>query len=390
MPNKTKASLKVLVETSMAAFPKDAWSGFMDGHPFDPFMSYDFLKSLEDSGSVSASSGWAPCHIAVEGPGGEILAFMPCYLKGHSYGEYVFDHAFAQAYESAGGRYYPKLQTAVPFTPVTGRRVLLAQGAAADEIYPLLFAAAQQLARSNRASSWHMTFPAKSEWDAFGKLGLLQRTDTQYHWHNRGYESFDNFLSELASRKRKTVRKEREQALASDLEIEWLSGKDLTEAHWDAFFGFYMDTGSRKWGSPYLNRKFFSLIGERMAEHVLLVMAKRGGDYIAGALNFIGGDTLYGRYWGCVETHSFLHFEICYYQAIEYAIAHKLPHVEAGAQGEHKIARGYLPETTYSLHYFADQGLRRAVAHYLERERLAIASEQTQLQEMAPYKKSCQ
>jgi predicted N-acyltransferase len=311
---------------------------------------------------------------------------MPSYLKSHSYGEYVFDHAWAQAYERAGGRYYPKLQSAVPFTPVTGPRMLVRSGFPESEARAHLAAAAIQTVKRYRASSWHVTFAMKEEWAALGALGLLQRTDTQYHWHNRGYENFDAFLAALSSRKRKTIRKEREQARASGITIEWLTGSDIAEEHWDAFFAFYMDTGSRKWGSPYLNRAFFSLIGERMADRILLVMARREGSYVAGALNFIGGDTLYGRYWGCLESHNFLHFEACYYQAIDYAIANKLAHVEAGAQGDHKLARGYAPETTYSLHYLADPGLASAVANYLGQERKAVEREQAAMSEALPYK----
>ncbi|MGO9986798.1 MAG: GNAT family N-acetyltransferase [Rhodomicrobium sp.] len=357
------------------------------GRPYSPFLAHAFFLSLEESGSASAKKGWLPCHLALREAGGALAALMPCYLKSHSYGEYVFDHSWAQAYERAGGRYYPKLQTAVPFTPVTGRRFLVRPGFAEGEARAQLAAAAVEAARQYKASSWHVTFAAKEEWEELGELGLLQRTDTQYHWHNRGYETFDGFLAALASRKRKTVRKEREQARASGVALEWLTGSDIKEAHWDAFFAFYMDTGSRKWGTPYLNRAFFSLIGERMADRILLVMGKRDGAYVAGALNFIGGDTLYGRYWGCLEAHNFLHFEACYYQAIEYAIANKIAHVEAGAQGEHKLARGYSPETTYSLHYFADPGLGAAVASYLQHERRAIEREQEAMSEALPYKK---
>jgi uncharacterized protein len=357
------------------------------GSPYNPFLDYAFLLSLEESGSASAKKGWLPCHLALKDREGTIAAVMPCYLKSHSYGEYVFDHSWARAYEAAGGRYYPKLQTAVPFTPVMGRRILVRPDFPLNEACAVLASAAAQSAKKFKASSWHVTFAAKEEWETLGSLGLLQRTDTQYHWHNRGYEGFDDFLGTLASRKRKTVRKEREQARASGVTLEWLTGSDIKEVHWDAFFDFYIDTGSRKWGTPYLNRTFFSLIGERMADRILLVMGKRNGSYVAGALNFIGGDTLYGRYWGCLETHNFLHFEACYYQAIEFAIANKLAHVEAGAQGEHKLARGYVPETTYSLHYFADPGLASAVERYLRHERSAIEREQQVLSEALPYKK---
>ncbi len=356
--------------------------------PYNPFLAHAFFLSLEESGSASARTGWLPCHLALRESCGALAAVMPCYLKSHSHGEYVFDHSWANAYDRAGALYYPKLQTAVPFTPVPGRRILVRPGFPEEEARAALAFAAAETAKQYRASSWHVTFAAKEEWEALGKLGLLQRTDTQYHWHNRGYESFGDFLTALASRKRKTVRKEREQARASGVTLEWLTGSDIKEAHWDAFFAFYMDTGSRKWGTPYLNRTFFSLIGERMADRILLVMGKRDGAYVAGALNFIGGDTLYGRYWGCLETHNFLHFEACYYQAIDYAIENKLAHVEAGAQGEHKLARGYAPETTYSLHYFADPGLASAVASYLRQERKAIEQEQEVMSEALPYKKS--
>ncbi len=355
--------------------------------PYNPFLAHAFFLSLEESGSASAKKGWLPRHLALEDENGAIAAILPCYLKTHSYGEYVFDHAWAQAYEQAGGRYYPKLQSAVPFTPVSGRRFLVRPGFPEGEARAYLAAAAAETAKQHGASSWHATFAAREEWEELGQTGLLQRTDTQYHWHNRCYENFDGFLAALSSRKRKTIRKEREQARASGVTVEWLTGRSIEAAHWDAFFAFYMDTGSRKWGTPYLNREFFRLVGERMADRILLVMGKRGGAYVAGALNFIGGDTLYGRYWGCLETHNFLHFEACYYQAIEYAIVNKLAHVEAGAQGEHKLARGYEPETTYSLHYFADAGLSAAVANYLRHERRAIAKEQEIMSEALPFKR---
>jgi predicted N-acyltransferase len=357
------------------------------GAAMNPFVTHAFLKALEDSGSVGPGTGWAPAHLVLKRTGGGIAAVMPCYLKSHSYGEYVFDHAWAAAYRAAGGLYYPKLQTAVPFTPVTGPRLLIRDGIETGLAARLLTGAAVELARVNHASSWHVTFAPRDEWETLGELGLLQRNDTQYHWQNEGYATFDDFLAALASRKRKTVRKERAQARESGIEIEWVTGRDITESHWDAFFDFYLDTGSRKWGSPYLNRAFFSLAGAAMSESILLVMCKRGGRYIAGALNFIGSDRLYGRYWGCIETHPFLHFEACYYQAIDYAIAHRLAYVEAGAQGEHKLARGYVPETTYSLHWFADPGLAQAVSRFLDQERRAVGREQALLAEMTPFRK---
>lgn len=387
--NDSSAAWSVSVLRSVRDVRQEDWDHCANppGETYNPFLAYAFWLSLEESGSAAANKGWVPCHLALKEGDGGLAAIMPCYLKSHSYGEYIFDHSWAHAYERAGGRYYPKLQTAVPFTPVTGRRLLVRPGFPEHEAHALLAAAAVEVAKQNRASSWHVTFATKPEWDSLGKLGLLQRTDTQYHWHNRGYASFDDFLATLASRKRKTVRKEREQAKTSGVDIEWVTGSSIEESHWDAFYAFYMDTGNRKWGTPYLNRKFFSLVGERMANDILLVMGKRNGAYVAGALNFIGGDTLYGRYWGCLESHNFLHFEACYYQAIDYAIANKLAHVEAGAQGEHKLARGYAPETTYSLHYFADQGLASAVERFLCQERSAVEREQELMSQALPYKK---
>ena len=353
----------------------------------NPFISHAFLKALEDSGSATRETGWLPQHLLYEDSAGCLQACMPCYLKSHSQGEYVFDHGWAEAYMRAGGRYYPKLQASVPFTPVTGRRLLVRAGASPIERDAVLLEAGQTLTRELGVSSLHITFMTRAEWELAGTLGYLRRTDQQFHWLNESYETFDDFLGALSSRKRKTIRKERRAALEDDIEIEWVTGGDLTEAHWDAFFEFYTDTGDRKWGTPYLTRECFSLLGETMADALLLVMAKLGGRYIAGALNVIGADTLYGRYWGATETHDFLHFEVCYYQAIEYAIAHGLARVEAGAQGGHKLARGYLPAETYSAHYIADPGLRRAVADYLARERQAVAHEAALLTEESPYRR---
>jgi uncharacterized protein len=383
------AAWKVSVLTSVRDIAGDQWDACANppDRPYNPFLAYDFWFALEESGSAAHRKGWAPCHLVLKDTHGAAAAILPCYLKSHSFGEYVFDRAWAAAYERAGGLYYPKMQSAVPFTPVSGRRILIRPGVPEAEAHAALVSAGAELAKRNRASSWHITFAVKEEWEALGGLGLLQRTDTQYHWHNRGYESFDDFLAALASRKRKVVRKEREQARASGVSLEWLTGSDIKEAHWDVFFKFYMDTGNRKWGNPYLTRKFFSLVGERMADRILLVMGKRNGAYVAGAMNMIGGDTLYGRYWGCLENHSFLHFEACYYQAIDYAIANKLAHVEAGAQGEHKLARGYAPETTYSLHYFVDPGLASAVENYLRQERQVVEREKEILTDALPYKK---
>jgi len=353
---------------------------------FNPFVSWDFLQALEESGAVSARSGWMPRHLVLEG-GAEPVGFVPCYVKSHSQGEYVFDWGWADAYERAGGQYYPKLQVSVPFTPVTGPRLLTRPGPGAAERKRLLAAGLVELGRRLGTSSVHLTFLPEADWSMLGDIGFLQRTDQQFHWTDAGFGDFEGFLGALASRKRKAVRKERRDALAGGIDVEWLTGRDITEAHWDAFFAFYMDTGSRKWGRPYLNRRFFSLLGDRMGEHVLLIMARRGGRYIAGALNLIGSDTLYGRYWGSIEEHPCLHFEVCYYQAIDYALAHGLRRVEAGAQGAHKLARGYMPQTTYSAHHIADKNLRRAVENYLVQERREVAYQGEALAGHAPFRR---
>ncbi|MBX3525371.1 MAG: N-acetyltransferase [Hyphomicrobiales bacterium] len=355
--------------------------------PFNPFLTHAFLSSLEESGSATPRTGWSGAHILVENAAGRLLACAPAWLKSHSQGEYVFDHGWADAYERAGGAYYPKLQVAVPFTPVTGRRLLLADDAGAAETAALL-QGLRAVVRKTGASSIHITFPTRPEWEALGTAGLLQRTGQQFHFFNRGYGTFDDFLADLASRKRKAIRKERATALAPGIEIEWVTGSDLKEAHWDAFFAFYMDTGSRKWGRPYLTRAFFSLLGERLADRVLLVMAKRGGKYIGGALNLIGDHALYGRNWGAIEEHPCLHFEACYYQAIDFAISKGLKRVEAGAQGEHKLARGYRPVPTYSAHEFANASLARAVSDYLERERRHVAATIEAYEDYAPFRRS--
>lgn len=353
----------------------------------NPFISHAFLLALEESGSATRETGWLPQHLLLEDSSGTLIACMPCYLKSHSQGEYVFDHGWADAYLRAGGRYYPKLQASIPFTPVTGNRLLVRAGDDARERKALLLQAAVQVTDRLGVSSLHVTFPTRDEWQLAGELGLLQRTDQQFHWQNEHYGNFEDFLGVLASRKRKTIRKERREALADDIEIEWVTGSDLTEAHFDAFFAFYMDTGSRKWGSPYLTRNCFSLLRETMGDRILLILARRAGRCVAGALNFVGADTLYGRYWGGIEDHPFLHFEVCYYQAIEFAIAHGLKRVEAGAQGAHKLSRGYLPAETYSAHYIADPALRRAVADYLKRERRAVAQGIALLTEDSPYRR---
>jgi predicted N-acyltransferase len=354
--------------------------------PHDPFVSHAFLKALEDAETVTRRTGWVPQHLLLE-QGGRLTGVMPLYVKGHSKGEYIFDYGWAEAYERAGGNYYPKLQCAVPFTPVPGRRLLVEPGEGSVERERMLLAGAIEVAKRGGMSSLHVTFCSEGEWTRAGEAGLLQRTDKQFHWHNAGYATFDDFLASLASRKRKAIKKERAGAIEGGLVIERVTGADITEAHWDAFFKFYMDTGGRKWGRPYLNRKFFSLLGAAMADRCLLVMARRGGRYVAGALNLIGGDCLYGRYWGTTEHQPFLHFEICYYQAIEFAIEHRLPRVEAGAQGEHKLARGYLPTPTYSVHWIGDPGFRKAVARYLDDERRYMAQQREALAEYGPYKR---
>ena len=377
------------VAASIAAVPAAAWDACAnpDAAAFNPFVAHAFLKALEDSRSVGAGTGWRPSHLVLQDETGALAAAAPAYVKHHSQGEYVFDHAWAEAYAQAGGRYYPKLQIAAPFTPVPGPRIFARPGANAIANRMTIAAAAIELCERLGLSSAHVTFLDAAAQAELAPLGYLARTGQQFHWRNDGYATFDDFLGRFASRKRKAVKKERTEAHSAGVEIEWLSGADITEAHWDAFFAFYMDTGNRKWGRPYLTRAFFSLVGASMPERCLLVMAKRNGRYIAGALNMIGGDCLYGRYWGAIEHHPFLHFEVCYYQAIEFAIAHGLARVEAGAQGEHKLARGYLPVATYSAHWIADEGLRNAVERYHARERVAVLDANDDLAEMAPYRK---
>ena len=348
----------------------------------NPFVSHAFLSALEDSGSAVAHAGWQPVPIAIDGPDGAPAAILPAYAKSHSQGEYVFDHGWAEAWERVGRSYYPKLQIAVPFSPVPGPRLLLRDPALA----PALIAAAEAVVQQNDLSSAHATFIEGAQLHHFETAGWLIRADRQFHWFNRDYADFDAFLGALTSRKRKQIRKERATARAG-LDFLHLTGAQIEEGHWDAFWRFYQDTGSRKWGRPYLKRSFFSLLGERLGEKVILMLALRSGTPIAGALNLVGRDTLYGRYWGCTEEVPFLHFELCYYQAIDVAIARGLAKVEAGAQGEHKLARGYLPTPTFSAHYIPDPGFRRAVADYLEHERRMIAANIEVLEEDSPYRK---
>ncbi|WP_375461044.1 GNAT family N-acetyltransferase [uncultured Enterovirga sp.] len=352
----------------------------------NPFVSHAFLSALEESNSVGGRTGWSPIHLLVEGSDGTLDAAAPCYLKSHSMGEYVFDGGWADAYERAGGQYYPKLQVSVPFTPVTGPRLLVRDGAD-DGARDVLLGGLRALRDQIGASSTHLTFLTEGESEDLAGRDLLVRTDKQFHWVDDGFGDFEGFLAALASRKRKAIRRERRDALLNGITIHRLTGRDITEADWDAFFAFYIDTGSRKWGRPYLNRRFFSLIGERMADRILLVIAKRDGRPIAGAINLIGDVALYGRNWGCIEDHPFLHFEVCYYQAIDFALERGLKRVEAGAQGEHKLARGYRPVTTYSAHDIADPGLRRAVADYLTRERAYVAAAQEEYAEAMPFRK---
>ncbi len=353
----------------------------------NPFVSHAFLRALEESGCVGGRSGWSPAYLLVHDGGGALLAAAPNFLKSHSQGEYVFDHAWADAYQRAGGGYYPKLQVAAPFTPAAGPRLLVADGSRAEEARAALIAGLEALRGQTGASSVHVTFAQEPDLAALLAAGYLERHDLQFHWRNEGFESYDDFLGLLASRKRKALKRERREALAAGIEVAVLSGSDLTERVWDDFHAFYQDTGARKWGRPYLNRAFFSRVGEAMGERIVLVMAKRAGRHIAGAINFRGANTLYGRNWGCIEEHPFLHFELCYHQAIDYAIAHKLVRVEAGAQGEHKLARGYRPVLTRSAHHLADPGLRRAVAAHLASERRHIAAAQEALAAESPFRK---
>lgn len=374
------------VASEIAAVPAADWDACAGSE--NPFTRHAFLKALEDAGCASADEGWMPQHLLLEDPSGTLVGAMPMYLKSHSQGEYIFDHGWANAFERAGGRYYPKLLAAVPFTPATGPRLLVREGQDFDQTARLLLQGGIQVAEQFKVSGLNINFLTAREAKVATDLGLLLRTGEQFHWVNQDYADFDAFLENLSSRKRKAIRKERREALANDIEIETVSGDALTEDHWDAFHRFYIDTGSRKWGRPYLNRTFWSLLGERCGDSVVLMLARRDGRYIAGALNLAGTDTLYGRYWGCVEDHRFLHFELCYYRAIEWAIDHGLSRVEAGAQGPHKLARGYLPTTTRSVHWIADPGFRKAVADYLQHERQEVQREIDYLDRFSPFRQA--
>jgi predicted N-acyltransferase len=382
-------TIEIQVLGSLSQLDPSAWDACAragDGRAPDPFTTYRFLSALEDSGSVGAGTGWQPQYLAAK-RGDELIACAPLYAKSHSQGEYVFDHSWAHAYERAGGRYYPKLQLAVPFTPVTGPRFLTLPG---EEVTGMsaLIQGAVHLASEHQVSSLHVTFCTEAESLAGQQMGLMHRTGQQFHWLNDSYADFEGFLAALSSRKRKTIRKERRTAQGFGGTIRQLTGEDIKAHHWDAFWQFYQDTGARKWGSPYLTREFFEIAHATMRDDILLVIAEADGLPIAGALNFIGQDTLFGRYWGCVQDHPCLHFELCYYQAIDYAITHGLQKVEAGAQGEHKLARGYLPVETHSLHWIADAGFARAVEQFLDGERRAVAEEIEILTDYGPFKKS--
>ena len=381
--------------SSVSAIPAAEWDACANAGDssaaskpyYNPFVSHAFFAAAESSGSATPRTGWGARHLIAR-LDEEIVGMVPCYLKSHSQGEYVFDRGWADAYERAGGRYYPKLQASVPFTPATGPRLLIRDGVDRERVADALAAGLMALCNATEASSVHVTFAREAEAKCLARHGFLIRNDQQFHWHNQGYKTFDDFLATLNSRHRKAIKRERREAVSAGITVHWLTGSEIDEEAWNAFFTFYMETGSRKWGRPYLTRSFFAQIGETMSKDVLLVMAKRNGRWIAGAINFIGSDTLFGRNWGAIEHHPFLHFEVCYYQAIDFAIQRGLDTVEAGAQGEHKLARGYLPQTTWSAHFIADPGLRRAIADYLKRERAYVAEAGRELAAAGPFRKS--
>jgi predicted N-acyltransferase len=384
-------TIAISMHGSLSQIPEEDWDACAcpevadGGQAYDPFTTHRWLKAFEDSRSVGAGTGWDPRYMTAE-MDDQIIACAPLYAKSHSQGEYIFDHNWAHAWERAGARYYPKLQVAVPFTPATGRRFLTRPGFEAEGISALVQGAVQ-VASDNELSSLHITFCTEAEAIAGEQIGLLRRRTQQYHWENRGYADFDAFLADLSSRKRKTIRKERERAQGFGGTIHQFTGDQIQPDHWDAFWTFYQDTGARKWGTPYLTRKFFDIAHERLRDDILLVLAERDGRWVAGAMNVIGRDTLYGRYWGCVEDHPCLHFELCYYQAMDYAIAHCQSRVEAGAQGEHKLARGYLPVYTHSLHWIGDPGFSDAIARYLEAEAEAVGQDIEVLTSYGPFRK---
>jgi len=382
MPDVSPA-LSLSLHASIHEIPPAEWDACAGTD--NPFVSHAFLACVEDSGSAGPKTGWLPRHAALRDEGGALLAAAPMYAKGHSYGEYVFDHGWARALEQAGGHYYPKLQVAVPFSPVPGPRLLMRPGTGLPA--SAMAGALAQACGELKLSSAHVTFCTEAEWQALGEAGWLQRLGVQYHFENPGYADFDGFLGALNARKRKSIRRERRDAQGAGLEFVTLRGAEISAAQWAAFYGFYESTVDRKWGSAYLTKRFFSLLGERLGDRVVLMLALQGGKPVAGALNLAGADTLYGRNWGAIAEFPFLHFELCYYRAIDFAIAHGLRRVEAGAQGEHKIQRGYLPALTYSAHFIAHRGLRRAVSDFLELERPAVAQEMAALAELSPFRK---
>jgi predicted N-acyltransferase len=376
------ATLTLGLHTAIADIPAAEWDACAG--PGNPFVSHAFLSVLEDSGSAGARTGWLPQHAALRDESGTLVGVAPMYAKSHSYGEYVFDHGWAHALDRAGGDYYPKLQVAVPFSPVPGPRLLCRPCSGLP--VSMLGSALVQACRELKLSSVHVTFCSEQEWATLGEAGWLQRLGMQFHWENAGYKSFDDFLAALSSRKRKVLRRERRDANAAGLTFRALSGADIAERHWDAFYRFYSSTVDRKWGSAYLSRRFFSLLGERLGDRVVLMLAENAGKPVAGALNLAGKDVLYGRNWGCRGDWPFLHFELCYYRAIDWAIAHGFSRVEAGAQGRHKIQRGYMPKPTFSAHWIAHSGLRRAVADFLESERSQIHAEMEALAVQSPFR----
>ena len=381
MPDGSGA-LTLTLHRAIAEIPADDWDACAGER--NPFVSHSFLSAVEDSGSANARTGWLPQHAVLRDAEDRVVACAPMYAKSHSYGEYVFDHGWAHAFERAGGSYHPKLQVAVPFSPVPGPRLLVRPESGVPA--SALASGLAQACREMDVSSVHVTFCPESDWTVLGEAGWLQRVGMQFHWDNAGYSTFDDFLSALSSRKRKTIRRERRDANAAGLEFVALRGPEITRAEWDAFFGFYTSTVDRKWGSAYLTRKFFHMLGERLGDAVVLMLARKGGKPVAGALNLMGASTLYGRNWGCKGDFPFLHFELCYYRAIDFAIAHGLARVEAGAQGEHKIQRGYLPQTTYSAHWIAHSGLRRAIADFLAHERREKEAHMEALAEFSPFR----
>ena len=385
MPDSSDEALSVEIINDLDRVDAGEWDACAGAE--NPFLSHAFLSALEDSGCATAEQGWMPYHLAVRGADGKLDACAPLYVKGHSYGEYIFDWGWADAAQRAGLNYYPKLQCAVPFTPATGPRLLIRDGADRPQMQRLLIAGMIQVAQELKLSSLHITFPTQDEWEQFGKFGLLQRVGQQFHWENRGYQCFDDFLADLSSRKRKSIRRERRDAERHDLTIRTLTGDDLKPHHWDAFYKFYLATIDKKWSQDYLNRDFFHILGERLPDRAALIYAEMDGTPVAGALNLIGSDTLFGRNWGCLGDFRFLHFECCYYRAIDFAIEHGLKWVEAGAQGHHKIQRGYLPRKTYSAHWIADPRLESAIADFVQREAYQVEHEMAQLEaEYSPFR----